>query len=247
MNPSFNICQNDGCSITITGLSYEEGLYLDDTSAIQPYDTFKYKDTATINIVQLNKVDGTELVGGFIISHCSYLDELHLELKEDGYYTISHIILPTREIIEQLIQNDSGILQKYKYIYAVDNNTIVKLSKNSWIETDFIELTRNTYETNIFKSVKDMFATCNIWECYVNLCKHLLQSDLKQCRKNNSDISTLLFNRDVIWMTINVLTYYINKDQLYEAQRILEDVNNCNGFCNESNTIIKSGGCGCGR
>ena len=222
MIPSFNICQTDNCSITITGLSYDEGLYLDDSSVVQPYDKFKYNDTATVNILELTKVDGIEFIEGLIVDHCSYLDESHISFKQDGYYTISHIILPIKECIDRIMAEDPTFVDYYTSgVYAVDGNKIVKLVNRNWKVVPIQELTINNCNTTIFKSEQETFTICNIWKCYVDICK--------------------------IWMTINVLTYYINRNQLFEAQRILEEVNGCNGFCNKSYSMLKSGGCGCGR
>ncbi len=248
MNPSFHICQSNGCGITITGLSYDEGLYLSEKSTVQPYDKFKYSDTATVNAVELNTVEDSIFIDGFIISHCSYLDELHYTLKKDGYYTISHIIIPTKQAIERIIAEDNEFINQYTYIYAEDNNSIVKLQNGEWKKASIQEivLLNNNCNTTIFKSTKELFSICHLWECYVDLCKNLLSSNLNKCRKN-PDLESLIFNRDVIWMTINVLNYLIEKDQLSEAERLLEEVGGCNGFCQESKKIINRGGCSCER
>lgn len=249
MNPIFHICQSEiNCRITISGDSYDEGLYLDEDSSLQPYNKFKYSDTATINIIQLNDVDESGFLEGFIVDHSVYLDELHYKFDKDGFYTISHIILPTTECIERIYEEDPEFIEHYSAIYAINDNQIVKLIDYQWEEASFEELVeRNTCDTTIFKTVKNMFSICHLWDCYVNICKELLKSDLSKCKNKNSDLESLTFNRDVVWMTINVLQYYISRDQLYEAERLLEEVNGCNGFCKESQNIIKRGGCGCGR
>ena len=247
MNPIFQICQNDGCSITITGLSYEHGQYVDEDSSVQPYNKFKYKDTATINIVESTSVEETKLLKGEIIDHCSYLDEWEYKLNGDGFYTISHIILPTVKCIERVKLEEPDIINQYSIIYAVHRDKIYKLIDSNWKEVTFKELVNiNPCNTTIFKSVKDFFSICFLWKCYVDICKNLLKGDLIKC-KQTEDLEQLAFNRDVVWMTINVIKYYIKKDQLYEAQRILEEINGCNGFCNEAKRIIKKGGCGCGK
>lgn len=50
-------------------------------------------------------------------------------------------------------------------------------------------------------------------------------------------------------MTINVIKYSVSLGQYAEAQRILEQVNTCNGFCDSINnkykTLNRSSGCGC--
>lgn len=247
MNPSFHICQEDGCSITITGLSYDDGLYLKETDIIQPYNKFKYSDTVTINVIQLNTVDDVILLDNFIVSHCSYLDEVHYKLQKDGYYMISHIVLPTKKAIERIIENDDTFVDQYDYIYAEDNGLIVKFKDNKWIESSVEEIVEiNNCNTTISKANKELFSMCRLWGCYVDICRNLLSSNLNKCKKN-PELEDLIFNRDVIWMTINVLNYLVERNQLYEAERLLEEVKGCNGFCQESRKIIKSGGCGCGR
>ena len=254
MNPLFHICQHDGCSITITGLSYDEGLYLEETATVQPYDKFKYSDTTTIDAVVLNTVESTlepeklVITDKFIIPHCAYLDEAHCKLNKDGYYTISHIILPTKAAIDRIISDDSEFINQYNYVYAEDNNSIIKLLNGKWVEASIEEivLLNDNCNTTIFKSSKDLFSICHLWNCYVDICKELLSSNLNKCKKN-PDVEDLIFNRDVIWMTINVLNYLPEKDQLYEAERILEEVKGCNGLCQESKRIKKKGGCGYGR
>lgn len=63
-------------------------------------------------------------------------------------------------------------------------------------------------------------------------------------------------------MTLNVINYLVEKGDFLEAQRILEKVNTCGGFCGTtssssgsssssgcgcSQSIKKSSGCGCGK
>ena len=46
-------------------------------------------------------------------------------------------------------------------------------------------------------------------------------------------------------MAINVIKYQLETNQLYEAQRILEDVNKCSYFCDSITLNSNSYGCGC--
>lgn len=265
MNPQFHICQNDGCNITITGLSYDYGVYLPEDSNIQPYDKYKYSDTITLNVIQLCKSE-TDIttVGAYVINHSSYLDEVHYKLPSDGAYLISHIILPFKEkMIEFIINEGDGetsYLKNFSIIYSIHNNKVMKLVSNKKEDKEFEEFVRDGWEeitfediaafpqcnTNLLKSQQELFSVCNLRTCYVNTCKQLLKSNLNKCNQyKNQDTQTLIFNRDVLLMTLNVIEYYIDKDQRFEAHRILEEVMSCNGFCQE--TTLKQGGCNCGR
>lgn len=58
----------------------------------------------------------------------------------------------------------------------------------------------------------------------------------------------LIYNRDIIWMAINVIKYLIELGQYYEAQRVLEDITQCGGICKDvmvDKNTIGGGGCGC--
>jgi hypothetical protein len=92
MIPTFKICPN-GCNITITGTSLENGLYSD----IQGYETFKYTDTCTINILELIKSEQSTIKSIKYSDHTSNYDESHMQFSEDGYYVVTQIILPTLE------------------------------------------------------------------------------------------------------------------------------------------------------
>jgi len=55
-----------------------------------------------------------------------------------------------------------------------------------------------------------------------------------------------IFNRDLVWMTINVIKYSIEIGQYYEAQRFLENLIGCGNICAEYISDNKKGsGCGC--
>lgn len=81
------------------------------------------------------------------------------------------------------------------------------------------------------------------------MCNEILNMNLLKCKSKNADLDNLIFKRDFVWMTINVIKYSVSLGQYAEAQRILEQVNTCNGFCDSINnkykTLNRSSGCGC--
>lgn len=242
MIPVFDICQKSDCSLHITGISREQELYLSDLAELQPYDKFKYRDTVTINILEQVKFGTPETLNYTIVEHNSDEDVTFFKIASDGYYIVNHIILPTKECIESIMAKDQNFDEFYDAIYTSDGEVIYKYTTEGWVEVDVKELLRNNYSTTISISSKEIFSTCKLWDCYVNICKILLASP--RCKDQNN--SELIFNRDVVWMTLNVINYYTSKDQMHEAQRILDDVNSCNGFCKDSSIITKSK-CNCGR
>lgn len=242
MNPHFKI-QQKGNSCLITGTSYKE--YLDENATSQPYREYKYKDTATVYIIQSNKVDSSQnSIETFIVDHCSYLDELHHIFNIDGFYTIYQVIVPTLNCINNKF--DNSYYEQFSDIFAYneDTDTIQQFNGKKWNDVSPEIFTLDYCDPNYFISCQDMFMLANLWTCYVKLCQSLFESSLLKCKKSTSE--DLTFRRDVVWMTINILGYYVKRDQLNEAQRLLEEVEGCNGLCKDIESI-KQKGCGCGR
>lgn len=71
------------------------------------------------------------------------------------------------------------------------------------------------------------------------MCNEILNMNLLKCKSKNADLDNLIFKRDFVWMTINVIKYSVSLGQYAEAQRILEQVNTCNGFVIQLITNIK--------
>lgn len=111
-------------------------------------------------------------------------------------------------------------------------------------EVDTLELiTRNCVGTSISHETTCFFSICKLWDCYINLCKEIFNNTNYTCKISQVDT----YARDFVWMTINIIKYHIEKGNLIEAQRLLENVNGCGGFCQNTNNSLKSTGCGCGR
>ena len=103
----------------------------------------------------------------------------------------------------------------------------------------------NTENTTISRVDIDQFMIYQLYDCYIKICKSLFNDISIRCKKSdNFDENT--YKRDFLWMTINVLKYHIEFGNFGEAERILEEVNYCGGFCNGSNVCTMSAnGCGC--
>ena len=74
---------------------------------------FLYDESVTINVLVLEKKDNPSLTAITFNTHTtSELDEVHLQLGEDGLYNLIHIVVPT---YDWYIRNKKlGTLSKYK-------------------------------------------------------------------------------------------------------------------------------------
>jgi hypothetical protein len=105
-------------------------------------------------------------------------------------------------------------------------------------------LERNNEGTTIKRCKVDVFYTGNLQHCYIEYCKSLFESQLGKCNSLSDDI---VFARDFIWMTLNIIDYLVGFKQYLEAERLLESFTSCNGYCSGKKRIKTKSGCGCSK
>lgn len=257
MNPIFTICNAENQKIRIKDLTQESEEYIPesikDLNVLQNYyynNKFKYSETITINIIQYTSVKETSLLETTFTEHTSYLDEAYANLEKDGFYTVTHIIVPSLQwLVNELQKEDNFTKFTNKNIYVSDGQKIYQYLNGELKEKPieiFIDL--NVEDTTISRVCKQTFAVYYLYQCYITICKEILNNAIIDCHRSNSDLQSLIFKRDFLKMTISVLQYHIEFNQLYEAQRILETVNYCGTFCsNIPSKKLNNSGCGCGN
>lgn len=251
MNPTFCLKERV-CKLNIKDTTQEFDQYIpeditDQELLINYYNNnrFKYSQTYTINIIKQIPISQEERKVTEIIAtdHSSYLDEAYYDIPHDGRFHITHIILPSKEWLEQFLESGAHLNLE---IYVTDGDNIYLYSNGEYISQNPEDLISKSDEgTTLSKYSQYHFSICNLYKCYIEHCKKLFNLSVARCA-DKSKVDT--FNRDFLWMTINVLKYYIQFGQLDEAQRILEEINYCGTFCNDvyDNPQITSG-CGCNK
>lgn len=241
---NFSIKNKERNVIVVTGLTQESDQYIPEEQDFDRYYNFKYSETVTINIIQSNTSKESEYIKVYYNSHDILLDESLIELPEDGLYSITHMVLPTVSWLQRIIEKDETFLNEYNQIFVSDGNKIYQYINQELVEVPpelLIDI--NTSKTTISRGKSNTFSIWFLQSCYISICNQILQNRVLKCSTSiNGD---LLFKRDLIWMTINVIKYYISLKQMYEAQRILEQINYCNNICKEHNKSQGGIDCGC--
>ena len=242
MKVDFTVTQNCDCNLTITG----ESEYPEE----EAYQQFKYEDTITINIITLEKVDGPQFVATTYSEHIGYLDESSIQLKEDGLYNITQLIVPSLKWYQRERANKRNNFFRYDTIIVSDGKNLYKVSETKTELLDALDFITeiNTQGTTVSKNQKIIFSTCFLWKCYISLANEALRRLLKnnrskgkviKCGNEDEETKDIIYRRDFVWVTINILNYLTDECKFEEAQQILEEVMFCNGFCNsfEENII----------
>lgn len=194
------------------------------------------------NLVITDKHFDCEQVQIFILKQYS-TGEQYIEIKEhkddevvfptiaDGYYVIYKIIIPTDKDLPYYYENG-------KFYQNVDFsiNAVTEISLQALIEM-------NPKITGIRIEYYEYFSVCNLKKCYIQICKEILEQKTSIC--NPILDNSLVYKRDLLWAALSVIEYMAELGQYEEAQRLLEEITECNGLCPPVKESKSK--CGCGR
>lgn len=248
------------CKLTSVCLTNLNSINPDILDKYVSVEFLKYKDTCLYDscIVKTSQVDSSS----------------ELALFKDGVYEYNCYLIPTLEYLlvdtemfdieKNMLYNTICLKDAYFYykgnLYYIDyidnpegDYTIdTYMTATNFIKTfaDYIlsnatkisleYLTDNTefgYQTHFCKKIA--FTYCNLIKCFVSL-----QSNLANSLCDTSCEKTDVYNRDFLLSTIYVLDYLRDTNNFKEAQRILDNINECGGFCKEFETLTKCNCCG---
>lgn len=227
--------------ITILDLAKDYRQYMEeDVKEGTSYDIYKYSESATLNtIIKISTKDAT-LLDVLLDDHSTEIDSCTFQVKDDGYYVVDHIVLPTLKWLQQATEE---FLEYYDAIYVTDGEKVYKSIEGELTECTIKEiLERNPEKTTIMKCKIDIVYTGNLQRCYFYYCQQLFDSILNKCDSGDSNTT---FARDFIWMTLNIIDYLVCCKQYLEAQRIIETFITCNGLCNSITNNKNKLSCGC--
>lgn len=250
-------------TISITDYQELENYLSEDSPLIvQTTNIFKYSDTETLNVIEYQSSKGEELMNAIYSSHADEdSDSIRIPLLKDGYYTVNHLVLPTVSWVYKWITESAvADLSLYSKVYFIYDENVyyittaecealkaINASITTIIETGHVVDPQllgevNTLGTTISVQNFNIFNVSGLRHCYVNISRKILDGYLDKCKKGDCD---LIFNRDFIWMTLNVIKFYTDENRFSEAQLVLEQLA-CYKFCeNMDFGNTKTSNCGC--
>lgn len=152
--------------------------------------------------------------------------EIVFNYKGDGLYTFCKVTVSKDETDPYYYKNN-------KFFHLGSQITLQEL------------LEINPEVSKIKLEYINYFSTCNLKKCFIKICQDIFKSSNSVCEKSNVD-GTLTYKRDLLWSALNVIKYFTEMNQFEEAQRLLEQLSECNGLCPSQNNNNFSG-CGCGK
>lgn len=244
MELTLEILTGESCKFQVLDTTTGESGYLSDSSEVVK-DRFKFTDTIKIYALQINKIDNSYLEYSSIqwLSENKYVD---IPTKFDGWFTLNYLVLPTKEYVET---NKEELKELYTTIYCSDGIHLYKLQEDQFVEVNLVEVIEvNPNNTTISKYTEDLVSICHLKECYIDICKQIFElRGFSKCLVNGSVDSQLIYNRDLIWMTINIVSYLVEFGEFTEAERIIELFGGCNNVCKSKYSTTNSNNCGCSQ
>ena len=238
-----NACDN--CKVTVQ----DNSTYLPEDSTGVVKGKFKFSETISIDVLQLNKTSEIVYTNPTYTDH-STVKEATLQVDSDGWFSLVHLVLPSVEWFnKEKAKTEGSALGLYDIVYFIDGDIVYKYINQSIQQVDISEILEiNPVNTTISKTSEDFVSICFLRKCYINLCKQILDNrGFSSCWNKNKIDSELIYKRDLVWMAINVIKYLTECEQLAEVERIVEIINGCNGLCTSSNSSNKASGCGCSK
>lgn len=243
-----NACDN--CKVTVQ----DNSTYLPEDSTGVVKGKFKFSDTVSLDILQLNKLSKDNKIESIymnpVYTNHSKISSSTLPVSSDGWFSLIHVVLPSKEwFYKELEKKDGSALGLYNIVYFIDSNTLYKYVNEKIEEVTITEVLEiNTINTTISKTSEDFISICFLKKCYINLCSQILNNrGFSSCWSKNKIDNELIFKRDLVWMAINIIKYLTECEQLIEVERLIQVINGCNGLCSSSSSSQTDNGCGCSK
>lgn len=212
--------------------------YLHEEAGIDP-TTYKRSEVIPLILLERHTSDKNIITHTFGNS---------IDITKDGWYTLHYIIIPNKKWYDNTehksLYGDLILYTDGKDVYEGESKINL---------TDLLDLKyHKNIKTNIICTEEQYVNILNLYNCYINLCQQLLQDrGFSKCRNKNTLDEELIYNRDLVWMAINVIEYLFERDpnNLEYVQSIIEMIHSCNGICQEDGDLKQTinYGCGCSK
>ena len=221
--------------IIIEDYSREYDQYFSEDETNQEKGKYKYSESKTINVLTKVNSESESKIGDPIIhnhdqlkpdplypdNYIYDLEKIKFTIDDDGYYLMHHIILPTKQWLENtyLTHENEDYRKSYESIYIIDdNNDIFKvIIENNFPEIPNDDITPDSTPDSNIPSVKN----------YIQIKYNLEPVSIEELYKRNIEGTTIEKCTIDIFYTGYLQHCYIN----YCNKLFSKLTKNCNDLC----------------
>lgn len=251
LNLAVSFCESGTSGFVLhdtTGIGLYKFMPQDAAISNQYYRTC---DIAFYDIVTLNAIEDKKHTGfSYLVKSDSGYENYNLkyESETDGWFIVHHLILPTVTWFTSVDRSgfEDGMYyvfeetEKHAWRYDLINGEII--SKKMVSTIDIID---NLTNLNLLGVEENIFLIGNLESCFENYIKTFIYNNLFGDCNASKKHSEMYRNRDMVWMALELIHRLIKNCDYYEAQRLLERLQSCNGFCNSNNFTGSASKCNC--
>ncbi len=260
-----SITLDDSCVLTVTDItgfysnpSNVTGFLPEADSSSLAFNVYKISHGYFLNTILASKYNanpsvtnvGESLVqiptGSVNPTYGSNFTPSSYTLSKDGTYNARRYFIPSLAFYNA---NHTNAIYNGKTMYYYDGTDIYKIISSVATKialADFVledlTLANVLFTDNLFISL------CKTNNCYFTIMSTLLDLDLSSCQPDVV-IAKLTSDRDLVYMTLEVIKYLQDQNNLTQIQKVIEALDSCSLLCGgsvKSTTRSASGGCGCG-
>ena len=229
-----------GGDLFVKELAYQEGAY---ASSKDERDSVLFTESCSITVLIQHTSTSEAVLKAFIHDHSSADVSNKFDITDDGWYEIVHLVIPTTAWLE-----DNENLDGYETIYVTDGSEVYKYENGELTEIDITEVydDESLASSSTWMVKKDVFVLYNLWQCYLNYCRKMLESECSQdsgCPECDNELTK---NMRLIWIFLNAIQYLVKLGEFQRAQEFLEEISGCNTLCSNE-MFSKTYDCGCGK
>ena len=118
------VCTGAKCAVAISEINTN---YLKENSTAIAKNKFRYSDTVSIDVLQLNKSTGQQIQNPVFTIRDSKINPVQLQVSFDGWFTICHIVIPNKQWFDkEHTKKTYSAINLYTTVYYSDGNKIYK-------------------------------------------------------------------------------------------------------------------------
>lgn len=157
----------------------------------------------------------------------------------DGSYTLSRYFIPS---LEFFTAHSTNSIYNGVTMYYTDGTTIFKIIDSVATPitvTSFINADLSVSDCIVTSST--FISTCFTNTCYFKILSSIVDMNIGVCEQS-LELQTLLQSRDILYMTLEVIKYLTDINNLSQIQKLIEALDICGGICAST---LQTTDCGC--
>jgi hypothetical protein len=259
-----NVALADSCALTITDASgfFDDttnvnGFLLETDSSDLTLNTYKISQGWFLNVLLYNKYAATPIISNpsdtfynvptGVVDNNTYANNFIpsiYQLIQDGTYTIKRFFIPSLEFYTA--NSDNSIFDGVDMYYTDGDQIYFIISGTPTVISILDLLNANLLTSNCISTSATFVSTCYTNQCYFKILSTLLEIGIGACSyPDQTKYNTLLQSRDLLYMTLEIIKYLKDVNNITQIQKLIEVVDICGGVCASTLNTTSSTNCGC--